>query len=109
MSSADFVVPFGIRILENGTEKTVYLDDIGATEDDVAASYGRRCGLVCPECGQPILAVRRQRGNNGKGFKCFAHASGASAHCEGYGERSSHKAAEDMLARHLIRYRYSRV
>lgn len=98
MSSADFVVPFGIRILENGTEKTVYLDDIGATEDDVAANYGRRCGLVCPECGQPILAVRRQRGNNGKGFKCFAHASGASAHCEGYGERSSHKAAEDMLS-----------
>lgn len=98
MSSADFVVPFGIRILEDGTEKTVYLDDIGATEDDVAANYGRRCGLVCPECGQPILAVRRQRGNNGKGFKCFAHASGASAHCEGYGERSSHKAAEDMLS-----------
>lgn len=97
MSSADFVVPFGIRILEDGTEKTVYLDDIGATEDDVAANYGRRCGLVCPECGQPILAVRRQQGNNGKGFKCFAHASGASAHCEGYGERSSHKAAEDML------------
>lgn len=98
MSSADFVVPFGIRILEDGTEKTVYLDDIGATEDDVAANYGRRCGLVCPECGQPILAVRRQQGNNGKGFKCFAHASGASAHCEGYGERSSHKAAEDMLS-----------
>lgn len=98
MSSSDFVVPFGIRILEDGTEKTVYLDDIGATEDDVAANYGRRCGLVCPECGQPILAVRRQRGNNGKGFKCFAHASGASAHCEGYGERSSHKAAEDMLS-----------
>ena len=98
MSSADFVVPFGIRILEDGTEKTVYLDDIGATEDDVAANYGRRCGLVCPECGQPILAVRRQQGNNGKGFKCFAHASGASANCEGYGERSSHKAAEDMLA-----------
>lgn len=97
MSSADFVVPFGIRILEDGTEKTVFLDDIGATEDDVAANYGRRCGLVCPECGQPILAVRRQQGNNGKGFKCFAHASGASAHCEGYGERSSHKAAEDML------------
>lgn len=97
MSSSDFVVPFGIRILEDGTEKTVYLDDIGATEDDVAANYGRRCGLVCPECGQPILAVRRQQGNNGKGFKCFAHASGASAHCEGYGERSSHKAAEDML------------
>lgn len=97
MSSLDFVVPFGIRILDDGTEKTVYLDDIGATEDDVAANYGRRCGLVCPECGQPILAVRRQRGNNGKGFKCFAHASGASAHCEGYGERSSHKAAEDML------------
>lgn len=97
MSSADFVVPFGIKILEDGTEKTVFLDDIGATEDDVAANYGRRCGLVCPECGQPILAVRRQRGNNGKGFKCFAHASGASAHCEGYGERSSHKAAEDML------------
>lgn len=97
MSFADFVVPFGIRILEDGTEKTVYLEDIGATEDDVAANYGRRCGLVCPECGQPILAVRRQRGNNGKGFKCFAHASGASAHCEGYGERSSHKAAEDML------------
>lgn len=98
MSSADFVVPFGIRILEDGTEKTVYLDDIGATENDVAANYGRRCGLVCPECGQPILAVRRQQGNNGKGFKCFAHASGASAHCEGYGERSSHKAAEDMLS-----------
>lgn len=98
MSSSDFVVPFGIRILEDGTEKTVYLDDIGATEDDVAANYGRRCGLVCPECGQPILAVRRQQGNNGKGFKCFAHASGASAHCEGYGERSSHKAAEDMLS-----------
>ena len=98
MSFADFVVPFGIRILEDGTEKTVYLDDIGATEDDVAANYGRRCGLVCPECGQPILAVRRQQGNNGKGFKCFAHASGASAHCEGYGERSSHKAAEDMLS-----------
>lgn len=98
MSSADFVVPFGIRILEDGTEKTVYLDDIGATEDDVAANYGRRCGLVCPECGQPILAVRRQQGNNGRGFKCFAHASGASAHCDGYGERSSHKAAEDMLA-----------
>ena len=97
MSSADFVVPFGIRILEDGTEKTVFLDDIGATEDDVAANYGMRCGLVCPECGQPILAVRRQQGNNGKGFKCFAHASGASAHCEGYGERSSHKAAEDML------------
>lgn len=97
MSSADFVVPFGIKILEDGTEKTVFLDDIGATEDDVAANYGRRCGLVCPECGQPILAVRRQQGNNGKGFKCFAHASGASAHCEGYGERSSHKAAEDML------------
>lgn len=97
MSSADYVVPFGIRILEDGTEKTVYLDDIGSTEDDVAANYGRRCGLVCPECGQPILAVRKQRGNNGKGFKCFAHASGASAHCEGYGERSSHKAAEDML------------
>lgn len=97
MSSADFVVPFGIRILEDGAEKTVYLDDIGATEDDVAANYGRRCGLVCPECGQPILAVRRSQGNNGKGFKCFAHASGASAHCEGYGERSSHKAAEDML------------
>lgn len=97
MSSADFVVPFGIKILEDGTEKTVYLDDIGATEDDVAANYGRRCGLVCPECGQPILAVRRQQGNNGKGFKCFAHASGASAHCKGYGERSSHKAAEDML------------
>lgn len=97
MSSLDFVVPFGIRILDDGTEKTVYLDDIGATEDDVAANYGRRCGLVCPECGQPILAVRRQRGNNGKGFKCFAHASGASTHCEGYGERSSHKAAEDML------------
>lgn len=98
MASSDFVVPFGIRILENGTEKTVFLDDIGATEDDVAANYGRRCGLVCPECGQPILAVRRQQSNNGKGFKCFAHASGASAHCEGYGERSSHKAAEDMLA-----------
>lgn len=98
MSFADFVVPFGIRILEDGTEKTVYLDDIGATEDDVAANYGRRCGLVCPECGQPILAVRRQQGNNGKGFKCFAHASGASAHCEGYDERSSHKAAEDMLS-----------
>ena len=98
MSSSDFVVPFGIKILEDGTEKTVYLDDIGATEDDVAANYGRRCGLVCPECGQPILAVRRQQGNNGKGFKCFAHASGASAHCEGYGERSSHKAAEDMLS-----------
>lgn len=97
MSSSDFVVPFGIKILEDGTEKTVYLDDIGATEDDVAANYGRRCGLVCPECGQPILAVRRQQGNNGKGFKCFAHASGASAHCEGYGERSSHKAAEEML------------
>ena len=97
MSSADFVVPFGIKILEDGTEKTVYLDDIGATENDVAANYGRRCGLVCPECGQPILAVRRQQGNNGKGFKCFAHASGASAHCEGYGERSSHKAAEEML------------
>lgn len=97
MSSSDFVVPFGIKILEDGTEKTVYLDDIGATENDVAANYGRRCGLVCPECGQPILAVRRQQGNNGKGFKCFAHASGASAHCEGYGERSSHKAAEDML------------
>lgn len=48
MSSADFVVPFGIRILEDGTEKTVYLDDIGATEDDVAANYGRRCGLVWP-------------------------------------------------------------
>lgn len=97
MSFADFVVPFGIKILEDGTEKTVYLDDIGATEDDVAANYGRRCGLVCPECGQPILAVRRQQGNNGKGLKCFAHASGASAHCEGYGERSSHKAAEEML------------
>lgn len=40
MSSADFVVPFGIRILEDGTEKTVYLEDIGATEDDVAANYG---------------------------------------------------------------------
>ena len=98
MSSSDFVVPFGIKILEDGTEKTVYLDDIGATEDDVAANYGRRCGLVCPECGQPILAVRRQQGNNGKGFKCFAHASGASAQCEGDGERSSHKAAEDMLS-----------
>lgn len=36
MSSADFVVPFGIKILEDGTEKTVFLDDIGATEDDVA-------------------------------------------------------------------------
>lgn len=69
MSFADFVVPFGISVLEDGTEKTVFLDDIGATEDDVAANYGRRCGLVCPECGQPILAVRRQRGNNGKGVQ----------------------------------------
>ena len=74
-SSADSVVPFGIRILEDGTEKTVYFDDIGKTEDVVAANYGRRCGLVCPECCQPILSVRRQHGNNENGFNCFAHAS----------------------------------
>ena len=97
MSSKDFVVPFGIRINKDGSRETVFLEDISKTEEDVANNFGRRCGLVCPECGKPLVA-RRNSVDNKHGFKCFAHESGAGASCEGYGEKSSHKAAEDMLS-----------
>lgn len=94
---ADRVVPFGIRVDDDGNRETVFLEDISHTEEEVANNFGRRCGLICPECGKPLIA-RRRGGDNKHGFKCFAHESGAGAHCGGYGEKSSHKAAEDMLA-----------
>ena len=97
MPSKDFAVPFGIRINANGNRESVFLDDISKTEEDVANNYGRRCGLICPECGKTLVA-RRRSVDNKHGFKCFAHESGAGTSCEGYGEKSSHKAAEDMLA-----------
>lgn len=63
--------------------------------------YGERCGLACPECGAPLQAVRRLVGGQFAGWKCLRHVPGASVGCAGYGEKSSHMLAEDLLARSI--------
>ena len=84
-------VPFGIR--ENGkSQRPVLPAEVNP------ADYGRRCGLVCPECGGALLAVRRSASNPILGISYFRHESGEDAVCSGYGERSSHMLAERVMS-----------
>lgn len=84
-------VPFGIRENDNGRCPVL------PAEVD-PADYGRRCGLVCPECGGALLAVRRSAANPSLGISHFRHESGEDAGCSGYGERSSHMLTERVMS-----------
>ena len=84
-------VPFGIR--ENDKSQLPVLPS-----EINPAGYGRRCGLVCPECGAALLAVRKSAANPSLGISYFRHESGEETGCAGYGERSSHMLAERVMS-----------
>lgn len=82
----DNVVPFGLDA--NG--HVVHIDDLNPL-----TQYGLRCGLVCPECGEPIEAVRDLSGKTGRLWRCFRHSSLTT--CPGFGESAVHRFAKALL------------
>lgn len=57
--------------------------------------YGLACGLVCPECGRPLVAVRSP---GKRTMSHLAHAADDFGECTGYGETASHSLAKDILS-----------
>lgn len=60
--------------------------------------YGLRCALSCPECGNPLEAVRKSADHPEQGWAYLRHHGDEDNSCPGYGDNSCHILAEHLLA-----------
>ena len=57
--------------------------------------YGLRCGLVCPECGKKLMAIRENKGAIDERIHYLAHLR--SSTCTGFGEGSLHNESMNIV------------